>query len=332
MSSDNIDNANVVVAADAAPATAAAEAEREMPLLFLSHCAPILLMDESNIFGRPNNCHFKSVVADWYRALPAQLDLVEGARRPKAIVMLSAHWETSNKIRVTSQDRHKSLLYDYYGFPKFTYDVTYPAPGSTKLATRIVDLLNDAGVPAEHELRRDLDHAAFIPLLLMYPEADIPVLEISMLGSFDPAVHLRLGHALQALRREGVLLVGSGQASHGAFDNPPSVVPNTQKFVDALTAGLTADPDADPAAASTAEELLASKRGQTIVNWRKLPYAALAHPRPDHFMPIALPVGAARAGEKLTLVGDHWITGMHSLRTLAIGDVGASKKNKVINA
>jgi len=329
---------DVNAAAAIIPEASAAETP-ELPVLFLSHCAPILLMGPSNIFGRPNNCHSESEVAAWYSGLAKQLDLAEGARRPKALVLLSAHWETSEAVRITAQDRHPTLYYDYYGFPKHTYEVKYPAPGSVKLAGRIQSLLQKAGINAELDTKRNIDHGGFIPLMHMYPDADIPVLQISIFRHFDPETHLRIGHALATLRKEGVLLVGSGQATHGAFDNPPEAMPPTAKFVDALTQGMANKEAAEAVKAGTPladsgaeslEDMLASQRGQTIINWRKLPHAALAHPRPDHFIPISLVVGAARSTEPLYQVGDHWIADMHSLRTFAYGNVGTSKKNKIV--
>jgi aromatic ring-opening dioxygenase catalytic subunit (LigB family) len=146
-------------------------------------------------------------MAAYLRGIPATL-----AQRPKALLVVSGHWECE-QATVLSASTH-TLLYDYYGFPEHTYRLTYPAQGSPELAARVRDLLASAGITTDEEHERGLDHGVFIPLKLIYPEADIPVVQLSLLHNLDAAQHLAIGRALVPLRDEGVLIVGSGMSYH----------------------------------------------------------------------------------------------------------------------
>jgi len=150
----------------------------------------------------------------WYRQVATQVGLV-GTNKPKAILVISAHWEseTANTIYITSQTKHKSLFYDYYGFPEETYELKYPCPGSPELAKKVIGLIekNQLGVKCVEDKERNLDHGVFIPLLLVYPDADIPVIQLSLCNVLNPSIHYKIGEALASLRDEGVLIIGSGQ-------------------------------------------------------------------------------------------------------------------------
>src|SRR5690606_11183733 len=140
-------------------------------------------------------------------AIPAALP-----QAPRAVLAVSGHWEEP-EVAVTAHSA-PPMLYDYYGFPPHTYEVTYPAPGDPALARRVQELLGHAGFDARLDAERGYDHGAFVPLAVMYPRADVPVIQLSLHSSLDPETHLRMGLALAPLRGEGVLIVGSGMSYH----------------------------------------------------------------------------------------------------------------------
>ena len=240
----------------------------------------------------PNSPMFKALdknseATKWYKQLATQTKLTNPPmnaqdpnqwQKPKAIVVISAHWETDDSILVTNQEHHKELLYDYYGFPDYTYELKYPAKGNTELAKTIVDLVKSVGIKCGFDDKRNFDHGVFIPLLLMYPAADIPVVEVSINANFDPKLHIELGRALQPLREQGVLIIGSGSTTHGRFKSPE----NFNIFVNAMTDTLT-NKDA-------------SERLSMLMNWdKRLPHAREAHAREDHLIPLHVVIGAAGA-------------------------------------
>jgi aromatic ring-opening dioxygenase catalytic subunit (LigB family) len=192
---------------------------------------------------------------------------------PRAIVVITAHWETP-EVAITAQTS-PDLVYDYGGFPPHTYQLTYPAPGSPALAERIGGLLGDAGIAHRYETQRGWDHGVFIPLKVMRPEADIPVVALSVLRSFDPAAHLEIGRALAPLREEGVLIVGSGASFHNFahFGSPLAKV-----FDDWLNDVMVL-PDAERRAA--------------LAEWTQAPAARIAHGREEHLIPLMVAAGAA---------------------------------------
>ena len=139
---------------------------------------------------------------------------LRSAAKPRAILVISAHWETPRPT-VMSARRDPPMLFDYYGFPAHTYELDYPAPGSPALASRVRALLADAGHRESTRTRaRGYDHGVFVPFLLMFPDADIPIVQLSLRADLDPAAHLAIGRALAPLRDEGVLIVGSGMSYH----------------------------------------------------------------------------------------------------------------------
>jgi aromatic ring-opening dioxygenase catalytic subunit (LigB family) len=199
-------------------------------------------------------------------------------QKPRAVLVVTGHWEESEFTISTS--RHPPMEYDYSGFPPHTYEIVYPAPGEPELATHIVHLLRAAGLVVHEDPSRGFDHGVFVPLYLMYPQADVPVLMLSMKHDYDPAAHLRLGQALAPLRDEGVLILGSGLTYHNmrGFGRTESSAP-AAAFEQFLNDAIGAS---DPA-----------RRNAMLEGWERAPAARLAHPREDHLVPLFVVAGAA---------------------------------------
>ena len=193
---------------------------------------------------------------------------------PSAILLISAHWEESTFV--IESGRTPGLIYDYGGFPPHTYQLTYPALGDPDLAAHVGALLESAGIAHRLDANHGWDHGVFIPLKVMYPNADIPVVAMSLRHDLDPAAHLELGRALAPLRDEGVLIVGSGFSFHhfGNFGREDFAVPFDNWLNDVVTR-----PAADREAALT--------------NWEQAPFAREAHAREEHLIPLMVAAGAA---------------------------------------
>lgn len=232
------------------------------PSLFVSHGAPTLVTDQVPT---------RSFLLGLGSALP----------RPRAILCVSAHWDTTAARLGSSQRPH--TMHDFYGFPEELYAMSYPAPGDPALAERAARLLAAAQIPAELDDQRGLDHGAWVPLGLMYPQADIPVVQLSIQSHLSPRRHLELGRALAPLRAEGVLVMASGNATHNLREvfshdivEPP--VPYAKAFADWLTARVESGAPADTAA-------LLDYQAQGPFDFKN-------HPTPDHFLPLLVALGA----------------------------------------
>ena len=204
--------------------------------------------------------------------------------RPKAVLVVSGHWETERPTVNTSP--RPPLLFDYYGFPEHTYRLTYPVAGSPTVARRVRELLAASGIPCDEEPERGLDHGVFIPFKLIYPDADVPVVQLSLNRNLDASTHLSLGRALVPLRDEGVLIVGSGMSYHNLrdlFSSDPRSTSAAAEFDAWLNEAVT---ESDPAA-----------REKKLAAWHQAPGARAAHPRPEHLIPLMVAAGAA--GEDL---------------------------------
>ncbi len=211
--------------------------------------------------------------------LEASLDAIpdELPGRPEAILCVSAHWiEPHFTVQRNAQP---PMLYDYGGFPAFTYEIRYPAPGSPALADRVTSLLGDAAFHASVDEARGFDHGVFAPLYVVYPKADVPIVQLSIRAGFDPAEHLAVGRALAPLRDEGVLIIGSGLSYHNMRGFGPAGRDPSVAFDDWLTATLT---ESDPAV-----------RTKSLIEWESAPAARIAHPSEDHLVPLMVTVGAA---------------------------------------
>lgn len=240
----------------------------KLPTYFLSHGGGPWpwLTDERPIF-RTLEKSLKDV--------PFQL-----GREPDAILMISGHWE--EKSFAVTGNPHPPMVYDYQGFPEHTYRVKYPAPGSPELAHRVQNLIQAAGFPTQWDNERGFDHGAFTPIYPMYPDAHIPMVQLSLRKGYDPGEHFDVGRALAPLRTEGVLIVGSGLSYHN----------------------LRSIGSGDPLAGQASKEfdnwlqgtLLHSsprERRESLLNWSGAPSARLAHPREDHLIPLMVAAGAA---------------------------------------
>jgi len=222
--------------------------------------------------------------ADLWNKMAAYLRDIDASlgQRPRALLIVSGHWEAA-RATVNSASQ-PSLLFDYYGFPEHTYRLTYPAPGSPELAARVRDLLTQAGMPSREERARGLDHGIFIPFKLIYPNADIPIVQLSLLQNLDANAHIAMGRALAPLRDEGVLIVGSGMSYHNLrnfWTDHPLVVQTAEAFDRWLTQTVTHDD--------------AEERAQRLISWAHAPGGLDCHPRPEHLLPLMVAAGAALA-------------------------------------
>ncbi|MCB2251056.1 dioxygenase [Pseudomonas chlororaphis] len=223
------------------------------PSLFISHGSPMLAL-EPGASG------------------PALARLAAELPRPKAIVVVSAHWESQN-LRVGSNP-HPETWHDFGGFPAALFAVQYPAPGQPELAAQVAQLLRADGLPAQLDDQRPFDHGVWVPLSLMYPQADIPVVQVSLPSRMGPALQTRVGHALSGLRQQGVLLIGSGSITHNLREldwhaGPESVEPWAKAFRDWMIEKLAADD----------EPALHDYR-------RQAPHAVRSHPSDEHLLPL----------------------------------------------
>ncbi len=206
------------------------------------------------------------------QAIPQQI-----GRAPRAILAVSGHWETPEFTVQTHPN--PPMLYDYGGFPEFTYHLEYPAPGSPEVAARVEELLQGAGIPTRTDGRRGFDHGVFAPLYVSYPNADVPILQLSIKHSYDPADHLAAGRALAPLRDEDVLIVGSGLSYHNLRDFGASGGRASREFDRWLTAALVDAP--------------LEERTELLLDWDRAPSARHSHPSEDHLIPLMVAVGAA---------------------------------------
>jgi 4,5-DOPA dioxygenase extradiol len=234
----------------------------ELPTLFVSHGAPTLALDPGATGA-------------------ALCDLASRLPRPRAILVVSAHWET--RVPVVSAVPMPQVMHDFHGFPEALYRLDYRAPGAPDLAARVVDLLDSAGVQGLSDSDRGLDHGAWVPLRLMYPDASIPVTQLSIQPVNGPAWHYRVGRALTALRQEGVLVVGSGSLTHN--------------FVEFRGQGRD---EAERPYVTEFRRWMAHRLGEGDVEqaleYRTLaPHAVRAHPTEEHLLPLFSAWGAAGA-------------------------------------
>ncbi|MGH6987813.1 MAG: DODA-type extradiol aromatic ring-opening family dioxygenase [Caulobacteraceae bacterium] len=248
-----------------------------MPAWYIPHGGgPCFFMDWT-VMGGPADTWDKT--AAWLRGLAEELP-----SRPKALLVASGHWEEA-EFRAGS-GACPDLIFDYTGFPPHTYRLTYPAPGDPELAEEVAGLLRAAGLAARTDPGRGFDHGVFIPLKLVFPQADIPIVTLSLKKGLDPAEHLAAGRALASLRSKGVMIVGSGMSYHNmlAFRSPAATAPS--ETFDAWLSEAVHDP---------------ARRSEELIHWAEAPAARNAHPREEHLLPLMVAAGAAAkdVGEKV---------------------------------
>lgn len=240
-----------------------------MPVAFISHGGGPSFFIESPP-GSP--MHDISKGSESFKALQGFSKLLK--EKPTAIVVVSGHWEGA-QVLVGGKDQYTKLYFDYGGFPDFTYKLQYPAPAHPQLAQQIVQRLSNNKIDAVLDKSRDWDHGVFVPLMVMFPDADIPVVEVSILQSYDPAAHIAIGKALAPLRDQGVLILGSGFATH-TFGSPAA---KNAEFIDHVN--------------RVVENYSPEEREKAFLEWTKFPSARAAHAQEDHFVPMHVVVGAS---------------------------------------
>jgi 4,5-DOPA dioxygenase extradiol len=237
-----------------------------LPALFVSHGAPTFPLTDA----------------------PARSFLEQlGGRlgQPRAILVVSAHWETATPS--VTVDTANPTIHDFFGFPAELYAIRYPAPGSAWLADAVAACLEEARLPVERVSGRGLDHGAWVPLRLIYPDADIPVIQLSVQPDMGPGHHLRLGQALAPLREQGVLIVASGSFTHD--------LSSFRQYRDALNAPA---PDWVDQFAQWMSDAIEQGRTEDLVNYRRLaPHAVRNHPTEEHLLPLFVALGAGGAGQ-----------------------------------
>lgn len=238
----------------------------QQPALFIAHGG-------GPCFFMPDPQQLWTGLANHLCAIPSMLP-----ERPKALLVISAHWETPGFL-FSGGDRPE-LLYDYHGFPPDTYALTWPARGAPDLARDASALLRDAGLSAGVDRERGWDHGVFIPMKVAFPDADIPCVAMSLDMSLDPALHLQAGRALAPLRDEGVLIIGSGSSYHnmrGFAD--PALARGSFDFDRWLEDVLTGDP---------------AERDAALTGWRDAPGGEISHPREEHLLPLMVVAGTSQ--------------------------------------
>ncbi|KAJ1703673.1 hypothetical protein LUZ63_003452 [Rhynchospora breviuscula] len=250
---------------------------------FVSHGSPTLSIDET-LEAR----HF---LKSW------RSQVMPPGVRPKAILVVSGHWDTDTpEVNVIEASSVNDTIYDFYGFPQPMYQLKYPAPGAASVARRVKSLLIEAGFgPVREDTKRGLDHGAWVPLLLMYPDADIPVCQLSVQSRRDATYHFNMGRAIAPLLSEGVLIIGSGSATHNLravfFDNrpPPAWATDFDNWL---------------------KDAVLSRRYDEVNHfYDKAPSAKMAQPWPDHFYPLHVAIGAAGGNPISELIHTSWSAG-----------------------
>jgi aromatic ring-opening dioxygenase catalytic subunit (LigB family) len=242
------------------------------------------------ILGDPSH----AAMIDFMQNLPEKII------RPDSVIVISAHWE--EKIPTVLGHASPPLFYDYYGFPEEAYELKYPVPGNPELAHRITTLLTKAGIQSAIDKDRGFDHGLFIPLKMMYPEADIPMTQISLIRGLKPQDHISLGKALRNLLGENILIIGSGFSFHNMrafnWNNTVEQDPENDQFQEWLIDTCTGNHPQ-------------TEREEMLLGWDAAPGARYCHPREEHLMPLHVCSGATcKAAE---IIFDDFILGKRSI-------------------
>lgn len=246
---------------------------RKGSVVYLSHGGGPL-----PILGDPGH---RSMV-EFMQQLPNHLS------RPDAVIVISAHWEEGKATLLGHP--HPPMLYDYYGFPPKAYEIDYPAPGHPQLAAKTRSLLEQAGIPSQIDSQRGFDHGLFIPLKMMYPGADIPAIQLSLVRGLDSDMHIRLGKALQPLLKANILVIGSGFSFHNlrafSWEGNQEADERNDAFQDWLIEVCTSASDEDV-------------RTRNLSEWEAAPHARYCHPREEHLLPLHVCCGLTNSPAKL---------------------------------
>jgi aromatic ring-opening dioxygenase catalytic subunit (LigB family) len=211
--------------------------------------------------------------------------IVTKIKKPSAIIVISAHWE--EKIPTITSLASPSLIYDYYGFPEESYTIKYPCPGEPFLADQVYQLLNKAGIAASLDKQRGFDHGLFVPLKIMYPESDVPCIQLSLVKNLNPAEHIKIGKALSGVEYDDLLVIGSGFSFHNmkAFFAPETSDTRTMnETFEQWLIDTCSNPNID-------EE----ERTHRLENWEQAPFARYCHPREEHLLPLHVCCGVAQS-------------------------------------
>ena len=236
---------------------------KRLPTLFLTHGGgPCFFIEANGIWDK---------MGDWLKNLGSSIGI-----KPRAIIVISGHWEEKDVTVMTNPKA--PLFYDYSGFPEHTYHLKYDLSGSPELANQVQNLLSESGIEVKDDSKRGYDHGVFVPFKLIYPDADIPLIELSLKNDLDPAIHIKIGQALLPLREQGVLIVGSGSSFHNmrGFNSQGTEI--SKDFDDWLTQVVSEDKEI---------------RNEHLKNWENAPSARLSHPREEHLIPLMVAAGAA---------------------------------------
>lgn len=266
-----------------------------MPTVYLPHGGgPWPWMESGRFIVEEEKVALSSYLTELVETLP---------RRPRAVLVISAHWEETAATVMTNEA--PPLFYDYYGFPAETYQLTWPAPGDPRLAARVRQLLSERGIASRDDPARGFDHGTFVPLKLIFPNANVPTVQLSLMTGLDPKAHLELGRALAPLRDEEVFIVGSGMSYHNMQDFMGRLSPDERAVRSAPFDTWLRDITVQPA----------SDRDAALATWEAAPSARVAHPREEHLLPLMVVAGAAledrgRVAFHSTFSGFH-VSGLH---------------------
>jgi len=248
------------------------------PVLFIPHGGgPLPLLDGPG----------HSELIDFLQGISARIP------RPSAICVISAHWE--EPVATVTSNASPSLIYDYYGFPENAYAIQYPVPGSPSLANKIYSALQSSGIPARLDEQRGFDHGLFVPLKLMFPDATIPCVQLSLLNNLDPAGHIAIGKALRPLREDNVLFIGSGFSFHNMrafFSGNQGLDKQNIAFENWLI-----DTCISP-------KYSFSERTSRLIDWTHAPTARYCHPREEHLLPLHVCAGLSEEAAELMFDGE----------------------------
>lgn len=249
-----------------------ADAVTRFPTVFLPHGGGPWPFLRENVFGAPD---MWDGMAEYMRCL----NMIP-PRPPRAVLLVSAHWEEAVPTLMTA--RRPPMLYDYYGFPREAYEVRWPAPGAPELGAEARELLEQAGISSAVDAARGFDHGTFVPLALAYPDADMPTTQLSLERGLDPETHIRMGRALAPLRDRGVFIIGSGMSYHNLRAligrHRTEVAEASRIFDEWLNQTIALEPSA---------------RAARLIEWERAPAARRAHPREEHLLPLMVVLGAA---------------------------------------